>query len=527
MIKLSFIFFTILTVLLSAPTLNTSPSKWLNLNTTFASGDPVVSRNPASVNSTSVTVVPKDQIEEQYFKLKLKSVISRSLETDKEFITELLKISSIDKIEGENLYIYSYSHRTTELDSWARNRGIETVRLTNPSKRIRPRMTNTLVTADKYKKQELGEWTAYPSYVAYEEFMKNKAQNYRPLCTLVELGNTNKKHKILALKITGPAGKNIDFGRPKVLFTGAIHGDELVGPMIMLQFIEYLLSNYEKDQRVKRLVDNLEIWINPIFNPDGVYAEGDTTVYGATRANGNYIDLNRNFPDPQTGEHADGHEWQPETIAAMNFFNQHNFVLGFEFHGGAELINYPWDTFERLHPDDEWFRSFSRRYVDTVHQNSTSDYMSDLNNGITNGYAWYEVNGGRQDFLNYFHHARTVTIELSHEKIVDATTLPTYFKSHLPALLSTLEQGLNGFKGQVIDRNSGKPLAAKVEILEHDKDNSYVESSATTGMFYRPILAGEYTLKISANGYKDEILSKVKLAAEEVKELTVQMSPSN
>ena len=36
------------------------------------------------------------------------------------------------------------------------------------------------------------------------------------------------------------------------------------------------------------------------------------------------------------------------------------------------------------------------------HAQSSAGYFNDLNNGVTNGWDWYEVNGGRQDFMNYF-----------------------------------------------------------------------------------------------------------------------------
>jgi len=31
-----------------------------------------------------------------------------------------------------------------------------------------------------------------------------------------------------------------------------------------------------------------------------------------------------------------------------------------------------------------------------------SGYLTDYNDGITNGYAWYSISGGRQDYMNYF-----------------------------------------------------------------------------------------------------------------------------
>ena len=147
--------------------------------------------------------------------------------------------------------------------------------------------------------------------------------------------------------------------------------------------------------RVKNLVDNLEIWINPLANPDGTYRSGNT-ISSPTRYNANGVDLNRNFPDPLT----------PNTMSAernydmMKFMRKHRFVISANFHSGAEVVNYPWDRwFSKYHADDSWFYSISRAYADTVHIYSGPAYMNDLDNGVTSGAVWYMVYGGRQDFV--------------------------------------------------------------------------------------------------------------------------------
>ncbi|MBK6966466.1 MAG: hypothetical protein IPH20_21865 [Bacteroidales bacterium] len=70
----------------------------------------------------------------------------------------------------------------------------------------------------------------------------------------------------------------------------------------------------------------------------------------ARRYNINGVDLNRNYPDPEDGDHPDGYAWQPETVAFMNFAGQHDFVAAANFHGGVEVVNYPWDTWATGRP---------------------------------------------------------------------------------------------------------------------------------------------------------------------------------
>ncbi len=98
-------------------------------------------------------------------------------------------------------------------------------------------------------------------------------------------------------------------------------------PDIALRLIDYLLNNYTSDAQVTEMVNNLDIYINPNANPDGTYAGGNGSVGGATRYNANGIDLNRNYPDPEDGDHPDGNAWQIETIHFMQFAEDYNFVL--------------------------------------------------------------------------------------------------------------------------------------------------------------------------------------------------------
>ena len=151
------------------------------------------------------------------------------------------------------------------------------------------------------------------------------------------------------------------------LYTSTMHGDETVGYILMLHLIDSLLNGYGSVQRITNLLNNYQIYINPLANPDGTYAGGNNTVYGATRNNANGVNLNRNFPDPEAGPHPDGYPWQKETMAFMHYDSIHHFVMSANYHAGDELVNYPWDTWAKLHADDAWFQFVSHEYADTVH----------------------------------------------------------------------------------------------------------------------------------------------------------------
>jgi hypothetical protein len=195
-----------------------------------------------------------------------------------------------------------------------------------------------------------------------------------------------------------------------------MHGDETGGFILMLHLADYLLKNYSINEKVKNLADNLEIWINPLANPDGTYSSGNT-ISSPVRYNANGYDLNRNFPDPFTPNTVK----QKETLDMIKFMRKHKFVLSVNFHSGSEVVNYPWDRWlSKFHADDSWFNEISRAYADTVHVYAGPAYMNFLDNGVTRGALWYIVYGGRQDFMTWELHGREVTIEIDDQFVTPA-----------------------------------------------------------------------------------------------------------
>lgn len=366
-------------------------------------------------------------------------------------------------------------------------------------------------------------WNFYPTYDAYVSLMYDFQAMYPSLCQIETITTLPSGRKILVAKISDNVATNE--AEPEFLYTSSIHGDETTGYVLMLQLIEYLLQNYGTDQEATDLVNNMEIYINPLANPDGTYYGGNSSVSGARRYNINGVDLNRNYPDPEDGEHPDGNAWQPETIAFMNFAGQHDFVMAANFHGGIEVANYPWDTWVTRSADDDWWIMVSREYADICQANSPSGYMDDLNNGITNGYDWYEVAGGRQDYMNYFHHCREFTLEISNTKLVPATQLPNFWNYNYRSMLLYLHQATYGFKGLITDQVTGEPVEAKVLLVNHDALNTEVYSTALNGDYYRPVKSGTYTMEVSAPCYITQTIPGLTIADYTSSLLNIQLVP--
>ncbi|MCD6330185.1 MAG: succinylglutamate desuccinylase/aspartoacylase family protein, partial [Candidatus Cloacimonetes bacterium] len=298
-------------------------------------------------------------------------------------LEQLTRIVDIDNVKGNIVYAYGNLNDLTEL----KNIGYEITELPHPGTLIIPRMAPTL--------REVRDWDYYPTYDQYIAMMYQFAADYPTICRIVDIGSSVEGRQLLFAVISDNVGTEED--EPEFMYTATMHGDETAGYVLMLRLIDYLLSGYGFDPEVTEMINEIEIWINPLANPDGTYHGGNNTVYGAQRYNANNVDINRNFPDPEDGPHPDGNAWQPETIAMMDIAEANSFIHSANFHGGAEVVNYPWDTWATLHADNDWYYDISRAFADTVHLYSPSTYMNFKDNGVTNGYAWYTISGGRQD----------------------------------------------------------------------------------------------------------------------------------
>ena len=366
-----------------------------------------------------------------------------------------------------------------------------------------------------------GNWDAFPSHGEYLQFMQDLTISYPDICHLDTLGLSVGGRPILALKISDSI--EIREHEPVFYYSSTIHGDETSGFMLMLRLIDYICRNYGQDELCTRLVDNVEIWINPLANPDGTYRYDDSIIQSPTRYNFNGVNLNRNFPSQAGGSVV----LEPETLVQMEFMDSIYLVLSINIHDGAEVFNYPWDYWSRLHADDNWYIWAGRKYVDTVYQRSypVTGYFSGFNDGITNGYQWYDITGGRQDYVNYFLHAREVTLEINDNKFPNISDHAFLWHANHPSLLQYIENCLLGIQGVVTDSQTGEPVKARISVLDHDRDESHVFSDSITGYFARLIEPGLWQLQFTAEGYNTKSVRALVLKWEREGRLNVQMDP--
>ena len=128
----------------------------------------------------------------------------------------------------------------------------------------------------------------YHNYEMLIQICKHFHRKFPDLIRIRSLGKSVEGRHIIAWKLRSNVRSKRGVGVPLVKIVGNMHGDESVGREVIIALAQYLLHNYERDERVTRILDNTEVHLVPSMNPDGFEV--------VKRENHNKVDLNRNFP---------------------------------------------------------------------------------------------------------------------------------------------------------------------------------------------------------------------------------------
>lgn len=190
-------------------------------------------------------------------------------------------------------------------------------------------------------------------YYTYTEAMTkltNLAAAYPSLTSLSTLGFGVQpaQRAINALKISDNAA--VDEDEPEVLVMGCHHSREAISVIVPLALADSLLLNYGTNPQYTEWVDEREIWIVPVVNPDGLsYCETNDYFWRKNRrnnGNGSFgVDPNRNYAyewgHDNVGSSPSGFDQtyrgtsaasEPEIQAIQNFVDTRQFVFALSYH---------------------------------------------------------------------------------------------------------------------------------------------------------------------------------------------------
>ncbi len=357
------------------------------------------------------------------------------------------------------------------------------------------------------------EWTSYPTFSEMETWLQGIETSYPGLCDLFSIGQSTNGRDLWVMKISDNAGA--EEAEPEFKYIGAMHGNETLCVPLLLNLIEHLLMNYGSDPAITALVDNREIFIMPLMNPDG-YVSG-------SRYNAQGRDLNRDFPDfvDDPVNEPDGRG--TETQLVMLWQLDHTFVLSANFHTGATVVNYPYDCTWDYCPDDTFFYNMAIGYSsrNLPMYNSTS-----FTDGVTRGVEWYMTHGNMQDWNYYWYADYDVIIELSDPSAPPPSQIEDYWDDNRESMLYHIDLAGKGLVGTVTDAVIGNPVAAEVTIESMDMPTA-VHCDPDHGNYVRPLYTGEYTVTYTAEGYTPQTLATVPVTWGEATVRDIALVPDN
>nr|XP_020641717.1 carboxypeptidase M isoform X1 [Pogona vitticeps]XP_020641718.1 carboxypeptidase M isoform X1 [Pogona vitticeps]XP_020641719.1 carboxypeptidase M isoform X1 [Pogona vitticeps] len=341
-----------------------------------------------------------------------------------------------------------------------------------------------------------------------EAFLKEVHKNYPSTTHLYSIGKSVEGRDLWVLAL-GRFPTQHKIGIPEFKYVANMHGDESVGRELMLHLIEFLVTNDQHDPVITRLIDNTRIHILPSMNPDGFEATTQFDCfppYG--RYNANMQDLNRNFPDVFDSNNA---TVQPETQAVMDWIKNEMFVLSANLHGGSLVASYPFDNGNSVTItsddisrtlDNDIFMHLARTYASNhaiMYEGTPCHNGDDFPEGITNGYAWYRLKGGMQDYNYIWGQCFEITLELSCCQYPPKEELPSFWNDNKIALIEYIKQVHLGVKGRVLDAH-GKPIP---DVIVEATGRRHVCPYKThrNGEYYLLLLPGSYTLNATIPGF--------------------------
>ena len=341
--------------------------------------------------------------------------------------------------------------------------------------------------------------TEYKNPDEIEAFLKKMNEAYPSISRLVSIGNSVEGRSIWAIKISdNPSSDELE---PSILFNSMHHAREVMTPEIGIDIVEYLLSNYATDAKVKNWVDENEIWVVPMLNVDGNNKVwGGSSMWRKNTRGGYGVDINRNYPFKWNAcNGSSGSTWsqtyrgpsaasEPETQALMNLVSAIKPVFNISYHSYSELVLYPYGC------QGEKTRTHSVVSKIGKEIGEILDYVP--------GTPWeilYGVDGGDVDWMYADQQVIPYVIELnstregfqpSYSKWRDKTV-----KRNRPAWMHLLDRlDLEGVRGLVYDEKGELTSNFKVDVIDEKGEIFQTYNGNPDGSFHIVLNPGDYRL---------------------------------
>ncbi len=334
-------------------------------------------------------------------------------------------------------------------------------------------------------------WNNRDDYHSYQEIitiMDSLVDAFPDICRKESFGTSVGGRQLAALKISDNVATDED--EAEILFDGGIHGDEIGCSENLIRFARDLCYSYNNDQEITDLINNREIWLYIMVNPDGRVA--------GTRYNQHGVDLNRDWGYMWDGwGYSTGAYSQPESKALRSCMLNNQFVIHTAYHSGTEYISYPWSYRSDSCPDKPHID-----YLASVYSNLSGYGFLDYGQGNSGMYA---INGSTKDSNYGIMGSVTWSLEISYSKQPPASQIMMYYNYNRPSMISMIEHAGYGIHGNITDAETGEPVAAIIRF-----DESFpVYSDPEVGDYHKYVVPGTYSIKVIANGYETKTVEDI------------------
>jgi hypothetical protein len=366
-----------------------------------------------------------------------------------------------------------------------------------------------------------------------EEFLFNMSSQYPDLMELVLLRNDLfEGHNLWAVKITSSKKEG---QKPVFLMDGQHHAREVMTAEITKDAIEYLLTNYGKDEKVTKWVDEIEIWIVPIVNPDGAsFVFRQNPWWRKNRHPQCPVDINRNYPitwnkcngssgnclaDDFRGESPAS---EPETQGVVSLMLLLRPMFYLTYHSYGQYIIYPYGC--NYTPEDDTFYQIAQDLNKILEDDNGAKGKYRVGTSFN---TLYKTDGTADDEPYAKYGGFSYTIEVNSDR--SGGFQPNYsqwrdvtVQRQRVAWGFFLDQILNGakIKGRVYNVFTKKPIEGVKITVDGINWNVYEEERKTdeNGYFFFISKKNQsYTLNFSKDGYSSQQITV------EVKESPVEI----
>jgi hypothetical protein len=328
----------------------------------------------------------------------------------------------------------------------------------------------------------------FHTYAQLRDTWATIAQNHPSFCRLDTIGLSANGNLMLAMKISDNV--NVMEGEPRICFDFSMHGNENNGCEIAHWALLQIVNGYGVDPDITRWVNEREIWLVPMDNPDGLISR--------SRYNGNGVDCNRNY----------GYSWdgggpsvfsEPEVQSFYHLGETHPMAAWSQYHSGAESAMWPWFYTSKATMD-----SVVHAYEMTRYGQICSYDAYQISRGL------YPGNGGSTDWYYGARGALGYAVEVCGGQPSPPSEIDTINHKNWSAMKEQIERVMWGVRGRVLDSASGQPVDARVTV----NPPNWFTYTDSMGYFCKNVHAGTYAVTFEANGYRSKTVSGVSVPAD-------------